>query len=118
MEIAANAIPEMALYVASKGSESLRDGVTIIESGDNECICKYLHPTALDLPGEIKDKIQHLVYTEPSFHWIVFKTFSRVVVYKVDREKVKKERQCTAAKMIQGGVKGRKVRRELGKQIK
>ena len=115
MEMSANEIPAMALYVASKGSETLHDGVTFIDNGDDGCVCKYLHPTALDLPGDIKNSIQKMVYTEPSFHWIVFKTFSRVVVYKVDRDKVKKERQNAAAQTIQGWIQGTRVRLELGK---
>lgn len=117
MEMSVNEIPTVALYVASKGSETLHDGVTFIVNGDNGCVCQYLHPDALDLPDDIKDNIKKMVYTEPSFHWIVFKTFSRVVVYKVNRKKVKEEIRTAAARVIQGGIRGASIRRKYNKAV-
>lgn len=107
MELNMNDVPTMALYVAAQGSEKLPHGVTIIENAEEGCVCKYMHPSGLDLPPHVKDSITACVVNEPSYHWFVFKTFTQAVVYKVCKAKLVKE---TSSRVIQGAMRGFKVR--------
>lgn len=112
MEIGLGQIPAMALLVASKGSHEMPLGVTFLENAEDGqgCSCKYVHPLALEFPDHIKRAIVTSVTQEPQFHWFVFKTFSQVVVYKVDKIKLEKE---AAAQSLQAAIRGSKTRRDM-----
>ena len=110
MEIRPSQIPSIALMVALNGSNEIPFGITCLENAQDGqgCSCKYQSPLALQLPDQIKTAILESVTKEPQFHWFVFKTFTRVVVYKVDKHLVL--RNCSV-QTIQAALRGATVRR-------